>query len=253
MFLGIARKSCSRLVALMLRLEFLSPAVTKDYSLRDFKKEMKHFLELAGAQNKSCLLYIEDHHLMHPEFLELINSLISSGEIPGLYSQEEIEHLLAGNTEEIRQEFVGRSLYECFSGRIQRNLRIVLSLDCQNERFNANCAANPALYTKCDIVWLENWTKDSMNEIVELEVKEAIGELSGKEKEDLTSLFVTVHRLAGARGATPRHLFALADTFKKIYQGKKNSRGSQNSHLISGLNKLNEAKELVDSLTKQVH
>lgn len=38
---------------------------------------------------------------MKPEFLELLNSLISSGEIPGLYSQDEVEHLFQ-SPEEVR-------------------------------------------------------------------------------------------------------------------------------------------------------
>ncbi len=44
------------------------------------------FLEIAAIQNKPVLLLIEDHNLVKSEFLELLNSLISSGEIPGLYS-----------------------------------------------------------------------------------------------------------------------------------------------------------------------
>lgn len=54
--------------------------------MREFKKELKGFLEIAAVENNPLILYIEDHHLVKPEFLELLNSLISSGEIPGLYT-----------------------------------------------------------------------------------------------------------------------------------------------------------------------
>jgi len=40
-------------------------------------------------------MFIEDHQLMKDEFLELLNSLISAGEIPGLYTPEELEPILA--------------------------------------------------------------------------------------------------------------------------------------------------------------
>ena len=40
------------------------------------------------------MLYVEDHQILTSEFLELLNSLISAGEVPGLYSPEELEPLL---------------------------------------------------------------------------------------------------------------------------------------------------------------
>lgn len=49
------------MIALMHRMEFFSPSISKDYGLRDFKKELKVFLEAAGVQNKPCVLYIEDY------------------------------------------------------------------------------------------------------------------------------------------------------------------------------------------------
>ena len=67
----------------MLRYELVTPSITKDYSVREFKKELKVFIEKATAQNKQIVLLIEDYQLIQNEFLELMNSLISSGEVPG--------------------------------------------------------------------------------------------------------------------------------------------------------------------------
>ena len=251
---GIGRKSCMNLISLMLGLEILTPAIAKDYTLRDFRKELKHFLEISGVSNKPCLLFIEDHQLIQSEFLELINSLISSGEIPGLFSQEEVDHLLANCSEEIRQENFGKTLYESFCIRIQNNLHIVLSLDNSHEKFAGNCASNPALFTKCEIIWLETWNKDSMLNIISLELKEVLTEklgMTAKEKEDLFSFFLTLHRNFIQKSASPRHLFSLLETYKRVIEGKINTRGSQTTHLTSGLNKLNEAKDLVDKLSHE--
>jgi len=90
---GIGRKTCVSLTATMLRMDVVSPSTNRDYSVREFKKELKTFLELAAVQNKKTVLLIEDHHLVKSEFLEILNSLISSGEIPGLFTQEEVDHL----------------------------------------------------------------------------------------------------------------------------------------------------------------
>lgn len=74
------------------------------------------------------VLFIEDHNLIKGEFIELINSLISSGEIPGLYSPDEVERIFP-NPEDIRRDYYGKTLYEAFCIRTKKNLRVVLNMD----------------------------------------------------------------------------------------------------------------------------
>lgn len=50
---------------------------------------------LAGVEGEQVVLLMEDHQFMELQFLELINSLLSAGEVPGLYSPEELEPLLS--------------------------------------------------------------------------------------------------------------------------------------------------------------
>ena len=52
-------------------------------------------MQQAGIEGEQVVLLLEDHHFIDPVFLELINSLLSAGEVPGLYSPEELEPLLA--------------------------------------------------------------------------------------------------------------------------------------------------------------
>ena len=40
------------------------------------------------------VLVLEDFQLVHSSFLELINSVLSAGEVPGLYAVEELDSLL---------------------------------------------------------------------------------------------------------------------------------------------------------------
>ena len=104
-----------------------------------------------------------------PEFLELLNSLISSSEIPGLYTTEEVDHIFP-DPEEIRREYYGKTFYEAFCDRIKANLRVVLSMNHKSENFSHSTAANPALFTKCTVIWLDNWTKDGMYKIMKNEL-----------------------------------------------------------------------------------
>ena len=50
---------------------------------------------MAGIEGKQVVLLLEDHQFVDQQFLELVNSLLSAGEVPGLYTHEELEPLLA--------------------------------------------------------------------------------------------------------------------------------------------------------------
>lgn len=46
----------------------------------------------------------QDHNLVHPEFIEMVNALLAAGEVPGLYAPEELPALLAPLQEECGAE-----------------------------------------------------------------------------------------------------------------------------------------------------
>jgi dynein heavy chain 2 len=91
---GNFRRNAVSLMAFKHKYQLLSPLVLRNPMIRDFNKDMKGFMEIAGGQNKKVVLFLEDHQLQKNEFLEKVNSLISSGEIPGLFSAEEVEHIV---------------------------------------------------------------------------------------------------------------------------------------------------------------
>lgn len=51
-------------------------------------------MQVTGIDGEQVVMVLEDHQFTEPTFLELLNSLLSAGEVPGLYSPEELEPLL---------------------------------------------------------------------------------------------------------------------------------------------------------------
>jgi uncharacterized protein with von Willebrand factor type A (vWA) domain len=71
---------------------------------------LRRILEIAGVQNKKVMMFMEEQQIVESSFLEDINSLLSSNEITGLFSPEEIDLLLKDQSDEIRNEFYGSSI-----------------------------------------------------------------------------------------------------------------------------------------------
>ena len=58
-----------------------------NYNFDLWKRDLKAVISAAGVEGTPTVLYIEDHQILTPAFLELLNSLLSEGEIPGLYAE----------------------------------------------------------------------------------------------------------------------------------------------------------------------
>jgi len=247
---GTGRRTVCQLITHMLDMVFETPKVTKDYNLSDFKKYLKQVLITSGVEDQKQVLFVEDHQMVDLEFYEYLNSLISAGEIPGLFAPEELEPLLANLQEELRNEYECRTVYELFVTRVARNLRVVLSLDCKHPDFMSNCSSNPALTTRCNVIWSDSWSQGSMSKVCEIQLADCLNHLE-VEKDQISSLLMQLHTTNIDSGATPLHFFQLIDNYKHILNGKMSSQDDESKHLIAGLDKLNEAAELVDKLSQK--
>ena len=101
---GVGRRNATALVAHMHGVRFYSPSITREYGMRQFFVDVKQVLQVAGVEGADVCLYLEDYQFTEGSILETVNSLLSSGEVPGLYTHEELEPLLAPLKEEMGEE-----------------------------------------------------------------------------------------------------------------------------------------------------
>jgi len=247
---GVGRRTCTQLVAYMRGLEFVSPKIGREYTIKEFSKDLKTLFAQLVQENRQALLFIEDHQLTDPKFMQYLNSLISSWEIPGLYTSEELEQLFASLQDEFKTQYAHRHIFEYFKAKIKNNLRIVLSLDYTHPSFMSYCASNPALYSKCGIIWREQWSKNSMMSLCAHELDDILGKSDAKK--DIYNNTILLHNICVKLGATPLKYFHLLSNYRKIYGLKINSQGDQSKRLSSGLNKLSEAEQMVAKLVNEV-
>lgn len=103
--------------------------------------------------------------MLETSFTEMINSLLSTGEVPGLYRPEELDVLLSSLKDRALEEGWRDSLFSYFTHRVHSNLHIVLILDCSRDTFFATCESNPAFYNRCFLQWMDSWRPESMLQV----------------------------------------------------------------------------------------
>ncbi|XP_023209641.1 cytoplasmic dynein 2 heavy chain 1-like, partial [Centruroides sculpturatus] len=119
-------------------------------------------MQSSAIENQQTVLLIEDYQLLKSEFLEMINSLLASGEIPGLYNSEEFESLMNPLRNQASEEGWRGSLLDYFSFKVKKNLHIVLVMDFTSSDFHLHCEGNPSLYKCCSVQWMDEWCEESM-------------------------------------------------------------------------------------------
>ncbi len=72
-------------------------------------------MQLAGIEGEQVVFVLEDHQILDFQFLELINSLLSAGEVPGLYSPEELDPLLAPLRDQASEDSHRGTMYSYFA------------------------------------------------------------------------------------------------------------------------------------------
>ncbi|XP_047126593.1 cytoplasmic dynein 2 heavy chain 1 isoform X1 [Hydra vulgaris] len=253
---GVGRRTALMLVAHMHQINVFTPKVGRGYSTKNFKSDLKAVMQSAGISGEQVVLLIEDYQLVEPNFLELINSLLCSGDVPGLYTSEELDPLLVPLREQASQEGYRGPIYGYFAQRVLCNLHVVLIMDCSSSNFVINCEANPALYKCCSFQWLDSWTKSSMLQIPKL-LSEAKTDPNDSQKlppfpmnEKLSEHFYLLHQTCLKVGATPRHYLKFLNNYVSLYTAKKEVIEKRRKHLQGGVSKLKEATNLVDDLKK---
>lgn len=257
---GVGRRTSVTLAAHMHGMRTFSPHISRDYSVRRFCADLKEVLAHVGVAGEPGVLYMEDHQFTEPAILETVNSLLSSGEVPGLYSHEELEALLAPLKDLLGDEggFRYRTPYELFLARISANLHVALGMDPANPAFGLRCESNPALFTRCSILWMGEWRRASMRQLPRQLLPDLLGGLPNADA--LVERMVAVHersqRLDGegkpaarAGCATPRDYVAFLEMYRELYASKSGRVDQDLRRLQAGLSKLQGASATVDELS----
>ena len=90
---GSGRQSLSRLAAYTLEYSVFQIEVTRHYRLQEFREDLRKLYFQAGAENKPSVFLFTDTQVVEESFLEDINNIFSSGEVPNLYKPDEFEEV----------------------------------------------------------------------------------------------------------------------------------------------------------------
>lgn len=95
---GSGRKSLARLATYVAEQRCFSIEISRNYRAGEFREDLKELYRQAGGQNRPTTFLFDETQIKYETFLEDINNILTSGEVPNLFGKDEI----GGVVDEVR-------------------------------------------------------------------------------------------------------------------------------------------------------
>jgi dynein heavy chain len=155
---------------------------------------------MAGPEGKNVSFIMTDSEIKTEDFLENINSMLSTGEIAGLIPKEERD-VYALESKNIYMKEVGSKgedpstleLWIYFINRVRDCLHMILAFSPVGNKFRERARKFPSLFSQCTIDWFLPWPEEALVSVSNKFLKEFTVECTSEVKKELERHMGKVH------------------------------------------------------------
>ena len=264
---GSGRKSLANLASFLAGCKTISIEITRGYGMTEWREDLKKILMASGAENKKVVFLFSDTQVVEEGFLEDINNILNSGDVPNLYEPEETERIVGL----VRPICKARGIIDTrdnimavYIDNVRNNLHVVLAFSPVGSSFRERCRKFPSLVNCCTIDWFDPWPEDALysvaHKFLSADRKANISEYV----EPLCKICVKIHRDVEARTAeflqqdgrynytTPTSYLELIKLYLEKMQEQNKVVSEKVQRYQGGLKKLMDAENVVAKLKVQL-
>ncbi|OMJ88621.1 hypothetical protein SteCoe_9401 [Stentor coeruleus] len=265
---GCGKQSLSRLASFICHCDLFQIQVTKDYRHTTFREDIKKlYLSSGGLDPKTNLFLITDTQITNESFLEDINNILNSGEVPNLFTKEEIENIETELRPVAEKEKSSDNVFNFFIQKVRSNLHIILCMSPIGDMLRIRMRMFPSLVNCCTIDWVDPWPTDALlsvsrNKLADLPLNMMLRSDAQKSRELLSQLCVYVHQsvneiseefsqvLSRKVYITPKSYLDMISCYMKILQEKQDEFNSSRNRYKLGVEQLVKTNKEVAEMEK---
>jgi dynein heavy chain, axonemal len=91
---GTGRTSATKLATFIADFELFQIEVSTKYATSEWRSDLKKLLKRAGVDGVNLVFFFNDHQIKDESFLEDINMLLNSSDIPSLFENDERNEII---------------------------------------------------------------------------------------------------------------------------------------------------------------
>ena len=274
---GVGKTTLSRFVAWMNELTVFQIKAGRNYGVGDFDADLRSIMKRAGCKGEKICFIFDESNVLGPAFLERMNALLASGEVPGLFEGDEYISLLNTAREHMLKDVKGveteEEIYKHFIKGVQRNLHVVFTMNPLSPDFSNRAASSPALYNRCVIDWFGDWSREGLFQVAKKLTETCQCRKENFKKQDMsqdemytlivdsiTSYHMVIKELNDklAKNAkkfnyiTPRDFLDFIKHFTNLLTEKNDELNEQQAHINKGLQKIIQTEKTVNELKQSL-
>jgi dynein heavy chain len=261
---GSGRQSLSRLASFLKGYKTFMIEITKTYRKMEFHEDLKRLYVQTGVQRKETMFLFTDTQIVEESFLEDINGILSTGEVPNLYNPDEISEIREGVLQQARAAGVPETsdaLYNFFIEQARNHMHVVLCFSPIGDSFRIRCRKFPGLVSCTSIDWFSEWPIEALTEVA-FKFTEEVNLGTDTVKKAVTTMMATAQasvstvskrmfaELKRVNYVTPTNYLELVTGYLSLLAERRAKLEDLVRKYVGGVDKIAEAKLEVEEMSK---
>ncbi|XP_055685262.1 dynein axonemal heavy chain 8-like [Lutzomyia longipalpis] len=261
---GYGKRSLTRLASFIAGYEFHQITLTAGYNTGNLLEDIKTAYTAAGL-GKGVVFLFREADVVDETFLDHVNNLLMSGEIPNLFTKEDYFDILNELSMQLmrdnpKAEYTNEEKMEMFRTSAKRNFHLVLSFSPIGTNLRGWAIKFPGLLSGCTIDWFQEWPEsarlvvarrilDDLDMVCEAEVKErlirSVSDVHGSIEDVAEEYF---ERFRRKNYVMPKKFCTFLENYRDFYVKKKEEIEKMSQRMSGGIQKLLDAADSIEIL-----
>lgn len=177
---GSGKQTLARLASFISSFNVFQIQIKRVFSLQDMKEEIGALYMKVGLKNMASVFLMSDAQIPDESQLMLINDLLAAGEIPELFSDDQLDTIINGIRNEVKQTGTLDTKENCwryFVDKVRRLLRLVLCFSPVGQTLRVRARKFPAILSHTCIDWFHEWPKSALESVSQTFLSEINNEI----------------------------------------------------------------------------